>query len=104
VLWALSPNERLQYALHPWTSFVIVPVFALANAGIDLRGDVLAQSLTSPITLGVVVGLVLGKPAGIVGASWLASRRWLGGCRSRSAGRHSSRPTASRASASPSRC
>jgi Na+/H+ antiporter NhaA len=76
---ALAPNERLQYALHPWTSFVIVPIFALANAGIDLRGDVLSRSLTSPIAIGVVVGLVLGKPAGIVGASWLASRRRLGG-------------------------
>jgi Na+/H+ antiporter NhaA len=76
---ALSPNERLQYVLHPWTSFVIVPIFALANAGIDLRGDVLARSLTSPITIGVIVALVLGKLAGISGASWLGSRRWLGG-------------------------
>src|SRR5690606_10220740 len=76
---AVSPNERFQYALHPWTSFVIVPIFALANAGIDLRGDVLADSLRSPITIGVVVGLVLGKLVGIAGASWLSSRRWLGG-------------------------
>ncbi|HUG15146.1 MAG TPA: Na+/H+ antiporter NhaA, partial [Thermomicrobiales bacterium] len=76
---ALSPNERLQYALHPWTSFLIVPIFALANAGIDLRGDVLRQSLTSPITIGAVVALVLGKPLGIAGASWLASQRRFGG-------------------------
>ena len=76
---ALSPNERIQYALHPWTSFVIVPIFALANVGIDLRGDILVRSLTSPIAIGVVVALVLGKATGIVGASWLATRRWLGG-------------------------
>ena len=56
-----------------------MPIFALANAGIDLRGGVLSQSLTSPITLGVVAGLVLGKPVGIVAASWLASRRRFGG-------------------------
>jgi Na+/H+ antiporter NhaA len=76
---ALSPNERLQYALHPWTSYVIVPIFALANAGIELSGGVLSDSLTSPIAIGAVVGLVIGKPAGITAASWLASRRWLGG-------------------------
>lgn len=76
---ALSPNERLQYALHPWTSYLIVPIFALANAGVSLDGDVLRQSFTSPITLGAIIALVLGKPLGIVGASWLASRRWLGG-------------------------
>lgn len=76
---ALSPNERLQYALHPWTSFLIVPIFALANAGIDLRGGVLTQSFTSPITIGAIVALVLGKPLGIAGASWLASQRRFGG-------------------------
>jgi protein-disulfide isomerase len=76
---AVSPNERLQFALHPWTSFLIVPIFALANAGINLSGDILRQSLTSPITIGAVVGLALGKPIGIVGASWLASRRQFGG-------------------------
>ncbi len=79
ILSALSPNERLQFALHPWTSYLIVPIFALANAGIDLRGGVVSQSLTSPITIGAVVALVLGKPVGIAAASWLASRRALGG-------------------------
>jgi Na+/H+ antiporter NhaA len=75
---AVSPNERLQYAIHPWTSFLIVPIFALANAGLQLNADILRQSLTSPITIGAVVGLALGKPLGIVGASWLASRRKFG--------------------------
>jgi Na+/H+ antiporter NhaA len=68
---AISPNERLQHRLHPWTSFVIVPVFALANAGIDIDGNLLSDALTSPITLGIVFGYVLGKPLGVVIAVWL---------------------------------
>ena len=61
---AVSPNERLQYRLHPWTSFVIVPLFALANAGIEIDADLLGDALTSPITLGIVFGYVVGKPLG----------------------------------------
>src|SRR6266540_2331679 len=76
---AISTNERLQYLLHPWTSYVIVPLFALASAGVVLRGDVLASAITSPITIGVVVGLVVGKLIGISGTSWLATRARLGG-------------------------
>ena len=76
---AVSPNERLQYRLHPWTSFVIVPLFALANAGIDVDADLLRDALTSPITLGIVFGYVVGKPVGVIGAAWLATRRRLGG-------------------------
>ncbi|HMJ94553.1 MAG TPA: Na+/H+ antiporter NhaA [Thermoleophilaceae bacterium] len=78
---AVSPNERLQYRLHPWTSFVIVPLFALANAGIDIDGDLLGDALTSPITLGIVFGYVFGKPVGVIGAAWLASRPSFGGLR-----------------------
>jgi Na+/H+ antiporter NhaA len=81
VLSAISPNERLQYALHPWTSYVFVPLFGLANAGVQLSGGLLRDAATSPITLGILLGYVLGKPLGIVGASWLASRRSLGGTR-----------------------
>jgi Na+/H+ antiporter NhaA len=76
---AVSPNERLQYRLHPWTSFVIVPLFALANAGIEVDADLLSDALTSPITLGIVFGYVVGKPVGVVAAAWLASRPALGG-------------------------
>ncbi|HTU16032.1 MAG TPA: Na+/H+ antiporter NhaA [Solirubrobacterales bacterium] len=66
---AVSPNERLQTALHPLTSYLIVPVFALANAGVDLGDGVLGDALTSPLTWGVVLGLVAGKTIGItVGA------------------------------------
>jgi Na+/H+ antiporter NhaA len=76
---AVSPNERLQYLFHPWTSFVVVPLFALANAGVEINGEVVASAVSSPITQGIVVGLVAGKLLGITAASWLATRRWLGG-------------------------
>ena len=76
---AISANERLQYRLHPWTSFVIVPLFALANAGIHLDGELLKDAATSPITLGILFGYAVGKPLGILGAAWLASR--VGGLR-----------------------
>jgi len=76
---AVSPNERLQYRLHPWTSFVIVPLFALANAGIEIDSDLLSDALTSPITLGIVFGYVVGKPVGLVLGAWLATRPRFGG-------------------------
>ncbi len=78
---AISPNERLQYRLLPWTSRVIVPLFALANAGIRLDGDLLSAAVTSPVTLGILAAYVLGKPLGIMGAAWLGTRRALGGAR-----------------------
>jgi protein-disulfide isomerase len=71
---AVSPNERLQTLWHPWTSYVIVPLFALANAGVHLSEGFLSTAYTSPVTLGIIVGYVLGKPVGIVGASWLATK------------------------------
>jgi Na+/H+ antiporter NhaA len=71
----LSPNERLQHRLHPWSGFVIVPLFALANAGVHVDGALLRGAATSAITLGILAGYVLGKPAGILGAAWLATRR-----------------------------
>lgn len=79
VLSAISLNERLQYELHPWTSYVVVPLFALANAGIHITGSLLGDAVGSPITLGIVIGYVVGKPVGIVGASWIASRPALRG-------------------------
>ncbi len=71
---ATSPNERLQQLFHPWTSYVVVPLFALANAGIALDSAFLAQAFRSPITLGILVGYVVGKPVGILGCSWLVAR------------------------------
>jgi Na+/H+ antiporter NhaA len=71
---ALSPNELLQQRYHPWTSYVIVPLFALANAGITISPDFLTRAYTSPITLGILFGYVSGKPVGILGLSWLVTR------------------------------
>src|SRR5262245_53285305 len=71
---ALSPNERLQLLFHPWTSYVIVPLFALANAGIAINGSFLADAFTAPIALGIVIGYVVGKPAGIFAGSWLVTK------------------------------
>jgi Na+/H+ antiporter NhaA len=71
---ATPVNERLQQQFHPWTSYVIVPLFALANAGIAIDGGFLAQAFSSPITLGILVGYVVGKPVGILGCSWLVTR------------------------------
>ncbi|MFB7500573.1 Na+/H+ antiporter NhaA [Streptomyces sp. NPDC056161] len=70
---AVSPNERLQRMYHPWTSYVVVPLFALANAGIPLGGEQLVRAFTSPVTLGILLAYVLGKPLGILGASALAT-------------------------------
>src|SRR5919197_2011002 len=71
---ALSPNERLQQRFHPWASYVIVPLFALANAGLTISADTLVRGYTSAITLGILVGYVAGKPIGIFGFSWLITR------------------------------
>jgi Na+/H+ antiporter NhaA len=78
---AISPNERLQYDLHPWTSYVIVPLFALANSGIHLTGKLLGAAVSSPITLGILLGYVVGKPIGVFVGSWTASRPALRGPR-----------------------
>ncbi len=70
---SISPNERLQYELHPWTSYLIVPLFALANAGVHLSGGLLSAAFSSPVTLGILTGYVDRKAdrCGHVG-SWLA--------------------------------
>jgi Na+/H+ antiporter NhaA/predicted DsbA family dithiol-disulfide isomerase len=71
---AISPNERLQAMFHPWTSFVIVPLFAVANAGIAIDSGFLSHAYTSPVTLGIIAGYVLGKPVGVTGATLLVTR------------------------------
>ena len=75
---SVSLVERLQERLHPVSAYLVLPVFALANAGVDLRGGVLGESLGSRISLGIALGLVVGKPVGIVLASLLAVRLGLG--------------------------
>jgi len=71
---AISPNERLQHIYHPWTSYVVVPLFALANAGVVINGGFLSRAFSSPITLGILIGYVVGKPAGVLVAAGLAER------------------------------
>jgi Na+:H+ antiporter, NhaA family len=69
-----SVAERLEYALHPWSSFAIVPLFALANAGVPLNPSALSDALGSRVTVGVILGLVVGKIVGISAFAWLAER------------------------------
>ena len=69
----LSPNSRLQAFYHPWTSYLIVPLFALANAGIRLHPAFLADAYAAPVTLGVLVGYLVGKPVAVVAASRLVT-------------------------------
>lgn len=70
----VSVAERIENFLHPWSSFLIVPVFALANAGLRLNPSLVTDASTSSVALGVMVGLVVGKLAGISGAAWIATR------------------------------
>ncbi len=70
----LSPNERLQAFYHPWTSYVIVPLFALANAGIVVNAGFLARAYAAPVTLGVLIGYVVGKPIAVIVGSWAVTR------------------------------
>src|SRR4029079_12491337 len=71
---AISPNDRLARRFHPWSSYVVVPLFALANAGIQVNSDFLGRAFASPITWGIIVGYVVGKPLGIYLGTWLAER------------------------------
>jgi Na+/H+ antiporter NhaA len=71
---AISPNDRLALLFHPWSSYLIVPLFALANAGIVLNASFLARAYTSPVTLGIIVGYLVGKPLGTAGGAWLITR------------------------------
>jgi Na+/H+ antiporter NhaA len=75
---ALPPIQRLQQRLHLWSSYLVVPVFALANAGVVLDHELLARAVGSSITLGVLAGLVVGKLVGVFGASLLAVRAGVG--------------------------
>lgn len=70
---AISPNDRLQRMYHPWASYAVVPLFALANAGLHLSGEQLARAFTSPVALGILIGYVVGKPLGIVASTALTS-------------------------------
>lgn len=73
------PVVRVQAALHPWVAYGVMPLFALANAGVSLDGVDVSHAGAAAVTLGVFLGLVVGKPLGIVAASWLAVK--AGWCR-----------------------
>lgn len=68
-----SPAEQLEHGLHPWVSFLILPMFAFANAGVSLRGLSVAD-LLHPVSLGIALGLLLGKAVGVFGTAWLMIR------------------------------
>ena len=69
---AISPLSRLEEALHPWTAYAVLPLFALANAGVALSLSSIADTITEPIGLGIILGLVVGKPLGLLAGSALA--------------------------------
>lgn len=73
----VSPLQKLEHGMHPFVAFIVMPIFALANAGISFEGDVLGKML-SPVALGIIFGLLVGKIAGIVGFVWIAERlKWI---------------------------
>jgi Na+/H+ antiporter NhaA len=74
---SVSQLEWLLHGLHPWTTLVIVPIFALANAGVAVTAATLTAALSSEVTWAVLVGLVVGKTVGISGAAWLGCRLGL---------------------------
>lgn len=73
---ATTPLQNIEHALHPWVSFFIMPVFALANAGVSFQGGVFSE-LFSPVSLGIFVGLVAGKQVGVAGACWIVKKLGL---------------------------
>jgi NhaA family Na+:H+ antiporter len=75
---AVSPLARTEHLLLPWTSFVILPLFALANAGVDLSRTAIAEAAGSAVAIGIALGLLVGKPLGIAAGSFIATRTGLG--------------------------
>ena len=68
----LTPLQRFEHGLHPWVSYLIIPLFALANAGVTFAGMDIYNALTSSVSLGIIVGLFVGKQIGIFTFSWIA--------------------------------
>ncbi len=73
-----SPQQHMEHTLSPWVTFLIIPLFALSNAGVDFSSIQLGESLKHPVTLGVILGLVLGKFTGIASFCWIAERLGIG--------------------------
>lgn len=78
ILRSVSINERLQLALAPLVNLFVVPLFALSNAGVIISGETLRHAFTSPLTWGIILGLVVGKYVGVLGASFIATKLHLG--------------------------
>jgi Na+/H+ antiporter NhaA len=78
---ALSANDRLRHSFHRVASYLIVPVFALANAGIAVNPHVLAAAVTAPVTVGIFLAYVAGKPVAVAGTSWLVTKVTRGAAR-----------------------
>jgi NhaA family Na+:H+ antiporter len=74
---AMSPLQRMEHEMHHWVIFMVMPIFALANAGISMTADELSTAISSPVTIGVALGLLIGKPVGITLAAWLAVKMRL---------------------------
>jgi len=74
----LSPLDRIERAISPWVTFAVVPIFALANAGVEVTGDTLSNVFSNRVTLGVMLGLVVGKTVGIFGFTFIATKLGLG--------------------------
>jgi NhaA family Na+:H+ antiporter len=87
-MFSTSPLERLERALSPWVAYVVVPVFALANAGVALTGDAVGGVVSDPTTTGVILGLFVGKTVGVLGATALAVRLGIGHLPSGTTWRH----------------
>ncbi|MPZ52822.1 MAG: Na+/H+ antiporter NhaA [Acidimicrobiia bacterium] len=75
---SVAPLNRLEHKLQPWSAFLVIPLFALANAGVSFEGINMGDALTHPVTLGVAVGLVVGKTIGVSVFAWIAVRLGLG--------------------------
>jgi Na+/H+ antiporter NhaA len=75
---AVSPLARMETRLHPWSAYVVLPIFALANAGVPVSLDALNHAFTGPVGLGILVGLVVGAPLGGIAFTWSAIRSGQG--------------------------
>ena len=101
---AISPNERFQQMFHPFTSYVVVPLFALGNAGFPITGSFLVHAYGSSLTLGILIAYIVGKPIGIGGAAAIVTRLSRGQISRPWAGPRCSAAAPWPGSVSPSRC
>lgn len=70
-VWTESPLERLERSVHPWSAYLVLPVFALANSGVEVSADAVGTALQTPVAVGIVLGLIAGKLIGVILAAWI---------------------------------